>query len=380
MAKRDYYEVLGIERSADEATIKKAYRQMAKKYHPDVNPGDKDAEEKFKEVNEAYSVLSDAQKRARYDQFGFEDNPGMGAGGFDGFSSGFGSGFGFGGLDDLFNMFTGGATGGARRNVPMQGDDIRMNLSLTFEEAAKGCQKEINLSRVEVCDVCGGSGCKAGTKPQTCTRCKGTGVETVISNTAFGRVQRRTECSACRGRGQTISDPCTKCGGNGKIRTTRRRSVNIPAGVDAGNVVNIHGQGNAGENGGPAGDLQLVISIKPHKLFTRSGQDIFVDIPVTFAQAALGAEIDVPTLEKPVKYTIPEGTQPGERFKLKGMGIPYVRSNAKGDLYFTAQVEVPKKLNDSQKAKLRAFEDSTTGREYEKKKSFLEKIKEAFGG
>ncbi|MBR4235364.1 MAG: molecular chaperone DnaJ [Clostridia bacterium] len=377
MAKRDYYEVLGVERGADDAAIKKAYRQLAKKYHPDVNPGDKDAEEKFKEVNEAYSVLSDPQKRSRYDQFGSEDSPT--ASGFEGFS-GFGGFGGFGGIDDLFNMFTGGGSASQRRNVPMQGDDIRMNINLTFEEAAKGCVKDINLSRIEVCDMCKGTGCKAGSKPQTCNRCKGTGVETVISNTAFGRVQRRVECQACRGRGQTISDPCPKCGGNGKIRTTKRRSVNIPAGVDDGNVVNVHGQGHAGENGGPAGDLQLVINLKPHKLFTRRGADLFIEIPISFTQAALGAEIDVPTLEKPVKQKIPEGTQSGEQFRVRGMGIPYVRSANKGDLYVTVKVEVPKKLTDKQKEILRIFDESTTGREYEQKKSFLNKIKEAFGG
>ena len=378
MAKRDYYEVLGIERSADDAAIKKAYRQMAKKYHPDMNPGNKEAEEKFKEVNEAYSVLSDPQKRSRYDQFGSEEPSAGGGSGFGGFE-GFGGFGGFGGFDDIFNMFTGGATS-QRRNVPMQGDDIRMSITLTFEEAAKGCTKEINLSRVEICDVCGGTGCKAGTKPQTCSRCKGQGVETVISNTAFGRVQRRQECPACRGRGTTISDPCSKCGGNGKIRTTRRRSVNIPAGVDNGKIIIVHGEGNAGENGGPAGDLQLVVTIKPHKLFTRNGADMFVDIPVSFVQAALGADIDVPTLDKPVKYKIPEGTQPGDRFRLKGMGIPYIRSNSKGDLYINIQVEVPKKLTDKQKEILRIFDESTTGKEYEKKRSFINKIKDAFGG
>ena len=376
MAKRDYYEVLGIGRDADDAAIKKAYRQMAKKYHPDVNPGDKDAEEKFKEVNEAYSVLSDAQKRARYDQFGFEEGPGAGAGGFDGFG-GFG---GFGGFEDIFNMFTGGGAGAQRRNVPMQGDDIRMSVSLTFEEAAKGCAKEINLSRIEQCDVCGGTGCKSGSKPQSCTKCHGTGVETVVSNTAFGRVQRRVECSACRGKGQIISDPCPKCGGNGKIRTTKRRSVNIPAGVDDGNVINVHGQGHCGENGGPAGDLQLVINLKPHKLFTRRGSDLFIEIPISFTQAALGSEIDVPTLEKPVKHVVPEGTQPGDQFRIKGMGIPYIRSANKGDLYVTVKVEVPKKLTDKQKEILKIFDESTTGKEYEQKKSFLNKIKEAFGG
>ena len=380
MAKRDYYEVLGIERSADDAAIKKAYRTLAKKYHPDVNPGDKEAEEKFKEVNEAYSVLSDAQKRSRYDQFGSVDGPQGGAGGFDGFGGfgGFGGG-GFGGFEDIFNMFTGGGSS-QRRNVPMQGDDIRMNLILSFEEAAKGCTKDINLSRIEVCDTCKGTGCKEGAKPVTCTRCKGAGVETVISNTAFGRVQRRCECSACRGKGQTISDPCPKCQGSGKIRTTKRHTVNIPAGVDDGNVVNIHGQGHCGENGGPAGDLQLVVSIKPHKLFTRNGADMYIDIPISFTQAALGAEIDVPTLDKPIKHTIPEGTQPGDQFRIKGAGIPYVRSANKGDLYVNIKVEVPRKLNDKQKEILTIFEESMTGKEYDQKKNFLNKIKEAFSG
>ena len=378
LAKRDYYEVLGLERSADDAAIKKAYRTLAKKYHPDVNPGDKDAEEKFKEVNEAYSVLSDAQKRARYDQFGHED-PTQGGGGFGGFE-GFGGGFGgFGGFDDIFNMFTGGATG-ARRNGPVQGEDIRINVSLTFEEAAKGCAKEINLTRTETCDACGGTGAKPGTKPQTCARCKGTGVETVIANTAFGRVQNRRACSACGGKGSTVSDPCPKCNGRGKVRSSRRRSVNIPAGVDEGQIVTVYGQGHAGENGGPAGDLQLFISIKPHKLFSRDGADIYIDVPISFTQAALGTEIDIPTLEKPIKYTIPEGTQPGAQFRIRGMGIPYVRSANKGDLYINVRVEVPKKLTDKQKEILRIFDESTTGKEYEQKRSFFDRVKEAFGG
>jgi len=373
LAKRDYYEVLGIERSADDAAIKKAYRQMAKKYHPDVNPGDKEAEEKFKEVNEAYGVLSDAQKRARYDQFGHEE-PGQG-GGYSGFE-GFGGFGGFGGFDDIINMFTGG--GGARRTGPIQGDDIRMNISLTFEQAAKGCAKEINLVRTEQCDECHGSGAKAGTKPVTCARCHGTGVETVIANTAFGRVQNRRAYSVCGGKGQTVSDPCPKCNGKGKIRTSKRRSVNIPAGVDEGQIVTVYGQGHAGDNGGPAGDLQLLISIKPHKLFTRDGADLFIDVPISFTQAALGAEIDVPTLEKPIKYSIPEGTQPGAQFRVRGMGIPYIRSNNKGDLYINIRVEVPKKLTDKQKEILRIFDESTTGKEYEQKKSFFDRVKEVF--
>ena len=378
MDKRDYYEVLGLERNADDAAIKKAYRTLAKKYHPDVNPGDKDAEEKFKEVNEAYSVLSDAQKRARYDQFGHEDPTGGGSGfgGFEGFGS---FGGGFGGFDDLFNMFTGGASS-SRRNGPVQGDDIRINLSLTFEEAAKGCAKEINLVRTETCDECKGTGAKAGTKPQTCSRCRGTGVETVIANTAFGRVQNRRACSVCGGRGSTISDPCPKCAGKGKVRSSRRRSVNIPAGVDEGQIVTVYGQGHAGENGGPAGDLQLFISIKPHKLFARDGADLYIDVPISFTQAALGCEIDIPTLDKPIKYTIPEGTQPGAQFRVKGMGIPYVKSTNKGDLYINIRVEVPKKLTDKQKEILRIFDESTTGKEYEQKRSFFNRVKEALGG
>ena len=378
MDKRDYYEVLGLERNADDAAIKKAYRTLAKKYHPDVNPGDKDAEEKFKEVNEAYSVLSDAQKRARYDQFGHEDPTGGGSGfgGFEGFG---GFGGGFGGFDDLFNMFTGGASS-SRRNGPVQGDDIRINLSLTFEEAAKGCAKEINLVRTETCDECKGTGAKAGTKPQTCSRCRGTGVETVIANTAFGRVQNRRACSVCGGRGSTISDPCPKCTGKGKVRSSRRRSVNIPAGVDEGQIVTVYGQGHAGENGGPAGDLQLFISIKPHKLFARGGADLYIDVPISFTQAALGCEIDIPTLDKPIKYTIPEGTQPGAQFRVKGMGIPYVKSTNKGDLYINIRVEVPKKLTDKQKEILRIFDESTTGKEYEQKRSFFNRVKEALGG
>ncbi|MBQ3080046.1 MAG: molecular chaperone DnaJ [Clostridia bacterium] len=375
MAKRDYYEVLGVDKNADDAAIKKAYRLMAKKYHPDVNPGDKDAEEKFKEVGEAYGVLSDPQKRARYDQFGHEEpgQSGSGFGGFDGFG-GFG---GFGGLDDLFNMFTGGQTS-ARRNGPVQGDDIRLNVSLTFEEAAKGCAKEINLVRTELCEECKGTGAKAGTKPQTCSRCRGSGVETVVANTAFGRVQNRRACSVCGGKGTTVTDPCQKCGGRGKVRTSRRRSVNIPAGVDEGQIVTVYGQGHAGENGGPSGDLQLFISIKPHKLFTRDGADLYIEVPISFTQAALGAEIDVPTLDKPIKYAIPEGTQPGAQFRVKGLGIPHVRSTNKGDLYINIRVEVPKKLTEKQKEILRIFDESTTGKEYEQKKSFFDRVKDAF--
>ena len=293
MAKRDYYEVLGVERTADEAAIKAAYRKLAKKLHPDVNPGDKDAEEKFKEVNEAYQVLSDPQKRAQYDRFGHQQPGAGGAGGYGDFS-GFG---GFGGFDveDIFSSFFGGGFGGSRarrEQGPVPGADLRYDIAISFEEAAKGCEKEINLVRDE-----------------TCENCKGTG--------------------------QIISDPCPKCNGRGKVRTSKRRTVRIPAGIDNGQIVTIRGQGEPGERGGEAGDLLIVVTVRPHRLFQRNGTDLYLEMPLTFTQAALGCEADVPTLEKPVKYRFPEGTQPGQTFRIRGQGIPSLRGNGRGDLYVT---------------------------------------------
>ena len=381
MAKRDYYEVLGIEKGADDAAIKKAYRQMAKKHHPDVNPGDKEAEERFKEINEAYQVLSDPQKRARYDQFGHEQ-PGAGAGGYGDFSGfgGFGGGgFGFD-MDDIFSSFFGGGGRSARPQGPMRGDDVRYDLTISFEEAANGCEKQINLVHDENCPTCGGSGAKPGTNPQTCTTCNGSGQERVIQQTAFGRIQNVRTCSKCRGTGKIITDPCTKCSGRGKVRTSVRRTVKVPAGIDNGQVLTIRGQGEAGENGGPAGDLLIVVTVRPHKLFKRRDYDLYIDLPLTFTQAALGAEIDVPTLGKPVKYDFPEGTQPGQTFRIKGAGIPYLRGSGKGDLYVNVTVEVPRKMTEKQKDILRQFEATVTGSEYEQKKSFFERVKEAFGG
>ena len=308
--KRDYYEVLGIDKSADEAAIKSAYRKLAKKYHPDVNPGDKTAEEKFKEVNEAYQVLSNPQKKAQYDQFG-HDGPqaGFGGGGFGDFS-GFGGG-GFGGFDDIFNIFTGGGFGGGGRpNGPMRGDDLRYDLTISFEEAAMGCEKDINLVRDEECPTCNGSGAKPGSKVDTCPTCQGSGQERVTTNTPFGRIQNVRTCSRCHGAGKIITEPCTKCHGRGKVRVSKRRTVKVPAGIDNGQVLTIRGQGGLGEHGGPPGDLQIVISVRPHKLFKRREDDLYIEMPLTFTQAALGAELDVPTLTKPVKYRFPEGTQP----------------------------------------------------------------------
>lgn len=376
MAKRDYYEVLGVDKGADDATIKRAFRQLAKKNHPDVNPGDKDAEERFKEINEAYQVLSDPQKRAQYDQFGF-DGPqaGFGQGGYGDFS---GFSGGFGGFDDIFSTIFGGASAGARRNGPVPGDDLRYDLTLSFEEAALGCEKDINLVRDEECPTCHGSGAAPGSKVETCPVCNGSGQERVVSNTPFGRIQNVRTCSRCHGSGKIITEPCPKCKSRGKVRVSKRRTVKIPAGVDNGQVITVRGQGGLGERGGPAGDLLIVISVKPHKLFKRQDDNLYIEIPLTFTQAALGAEVDVPTLGKPVKYRFPEGTQPEQVFCIRGEGVPRLRGGGKGDLYVTATVEIPKKLTEKQKNLLREFEGTATGNQYEKKKTFFDRLKDAF--
>ena len=373
MAKRDYYEVLGVDKNADEAAIKKAYRTLAKKYHPDVNPGDKTAEEKFKEVNEAYSTLSDPQKRAQYDQFG-QDGPQ--ASGFGG--AGFGSDFGgFGGFDDIFSSFFGGGRT-AQNYGPIPGDDLRYDLTISFEEAALGCEKEINLVRDEECETCHGSGAKPGTEAKTCPNCGGSGTERVVTNTAFGRIQTQRTCSRCHGSGKIIDDPCPRCKGRGKVRTAKRRTVKIPAGIDNGQVLTIRGQGGLGERGGQPGNLLIVITVKPHKIFKRRDYDLYLDFPLTLTQAALGAELDIPTLGKPVKFRFPEGTQPGQSFSIRGEGIKRLNGAGKGDLYIKAAVEIPKRLSEKQKDLLRQLDATMTGREYEQKKSFFDRIKDAF--
>ncbi|MCQ2436950.1 MAG: molecular chaperone DnaJ [Clostridia bacterium] len=374
MAKRDYYEVLGVDKSADDAAIKKAYRLAAKKNHPDLNPGDKEAEERFKEVNEAYQVLSNPEKRAQYDRFGHD---GPQASGFGGGYSDFG-GAGFGGFEDIFSTIFGGGMGGNRRNAPMQGDDLRYDLTISFEEAATGCEKEINLIRDEECTTCHGTGAAPGSKVDTCKTCGGSGQERVITNTPFGRMQNVRTCSACRGAGKVIKEYCPKCKGRGKVRVSKRRSVKVPAGIDNGQIMTIRGQGGLGENGGPPGDLQIVVTVKPHKLFKRRDDNLYIELPLTFTQAALGAEVDVPTLNKPVKYRIPEGTQPGQVFCIRGEGIPHIRGNGKGDLYVTVIVEIPKKLTEKQKSLLLEFDGMTTNNQYEKKKNFFDRLKDAF--
>ena len=358
--KRDYYEVLGVSKGASDDEIKKAYRKLAKKYHPDMNPGDKEAEAKFKEVNEAYSVLSDEQKRARYDQFGHAGvDPNYGAGGPGG---GFG-GFDMGDIDlgDIFGSFFGGGGfggfggGGARRNGPQKGESLRANLTITFEEAAFGCEKEINLNRTEECDECHGSGCQPGTTAETCPDCRGTGVVRVQQRTGGFAFSSTAACTRCRGTGKIIHSPCKSCGGSGSVKKSKRITVTIPAGIDDGQAVSLRGQGNAGKNGGPAGDLIVGVRVKPHPQFRRDGTTVLYEQPVTFFQAAMGAELEIPTIDGKVKYTLPAGTQTGTTFRLRGKGIPELRGRGRGDQYVTIRVQVPTSMNAEQKEALRAF-------------------------
>ena len=358
--KRDYYEVLGVSKGASDDEIKKAYRKLAKKYHPDMNPGDKEAEAKFKEVNEAYSVLSDEQKRARYDQFGHAGvDPNYGAGGPGG---GFG-GFDMGDIDlgDIFGSFFGGGGfggfggGGARRNGPQKGESLRANLTITFEEAAFGCEKEINLNRTEECDECHGSGCQPGTTAETCPDCRGTGVVRVQQRTGGFAFSSTAACPRCRGTGKIIHSPCKSCGGSGSVKKSKRITVTIPAGIDDGQAVSLRGQGNAGKNGGPAGDLIVGVRVKPHPQFRRDGTTVLYEQPVTFFQAAMGTELEIPTIDGKVKYTLPAGTQTGTTFRLRGKGIPELRGRGRGDQYVTIRVQVPTSMNAEQKEALRAF-------------------------
>ncbi len=377
-SKRDYYEVLGISKGASDEDIKKAYRQMAKKYHPDLNPGDKEAEAHFKEVNEAYEVLSDAQKKARYDQYGHAGvDPNFGAGGY--------QGYGFDGMDidlgDIFSSFFGG--GGSRRanpNAPRQGADVSASVVISFEEAAKGCKKQVDIRLVDTCPDCRGSGAAKGSTPQTCPVCNGTGQERRQQRTPFGVIQTQSVCSRCRGKGKIIDKPCPTCTGTGQVRKPTSVGINIPAGIADGQVITIRGKGNAGINGGPAGDLEVQVAVRPHPVFEREGYDILCELPLTFTQMALGAEVQVPTLDGPVPYTIREGTQPDEIFRLKGKGFPYINGRGRGDEVVRVTVEVPKNLTSEQKKLLHAFEESLGEKNYQKRRSFFDKLRDAFGG
>lgn len=372
--RRDYYEVLGVSKTATDEELKKAYRTLAKKYHPDMNPGDKDAEQKFKEINEAYGVLSDKEKRARYDQYGhdaFTQGGGDAGGGFGG-GAGFG---GFGGFDfgDIFSSMFGG--GGARRaNAPMEGDDEVARIVLSFEEAVFGCKKEVTYNRVEACSDCGGSGAEKGTKAETCPRCGGRGSITVQQRTALGMMQTSRPCDACRGRGKIINTPCHNCRGSGYVKLTKKLDVSIPAGIDNGQRIVLRGQGSAGRNGGPNGDLIIEVRVRPHAFFERDGDNLYCEVPVSFAEAALGADIQIPTLEGKQTYHIPDGTQPGTQFTLRGKGVANVNTKRKGNLIITVTVEVPKNLTAEQKRILGEFAKSCGDQNNTKRAGFLKKL------
>ncbi len=364
--KRDYYEVLGVDKNASEDEIKKAYRKLAKKYHPDLNPGDKEAEEKFKEANEAYEVLSDAEKKAKYDRFGHAGvDPNYGAGGA-GYGGGFnGQGFDFD-LGDIFSNIFGGGFGGfggfgggsSNPNAPQRGSDTQTSVTISFEEAAKGCEREVQFSRIEVCDECHGSGAAPGSSPKTCPECKGRGQVTSQQRTPFGVIQTQKACSRCGGRGTIIENPCKKCHGAGRIRKPVKITVKIPAGIDDRQIINARGQGNKGVNGGPAGDLRVAINVRPHPIFERDGYNVWVEMHISFAAAALGCALQVPTLDGKVQYNVPAGTQSGDVFKLKGKGIQSLNNRGRGDELVRVIVDVPRNLNDRQKQLLRELDEA----------------------
>ncbi|KYD11607.1 molecular chaperone DnaJ [Heyndrickxia sporothermodurans] len=375
MSKRDYYEVLGLDKNASKEEIKKAYRKLSKKYHPDINK-EADAADKFKEVKEAYEVLSDDQKRDQYDRFGHTD-PNQGFGGFGG-DGDFG---GFGGFEDIFSTFFGG--GSSRRrdpNAPRQGADLQYTMTLTFKEAVFGKETEIEIPREETCDTCHGSGAKPGTQPETCSHCHGSGQINTEQNTPFGKIVNRRVCHYCNGTGKMIKNKCKTCGGTGKVKKRRRINVKIPAGVDDGQQLRVSGQGEPGVNGGPAGDLYVVFHVREHEFFERDGDDIYCEIPITFAQAALGDEIEVPTLHGKVKLKVPAGTQTGTKFRLRGKGVPNVRGYGTGDQHIHVKVITPTKLTDKQKQLLREFSETEGSTPDEHNESFIDKMKKAFKG
>ena len=374
--KRDYYEVLGVEKNASDAEIKKAYRKLAMKYHPDQNPGDKSAEEKFKEVNEAYAVLSDAEKKARYDQYGFAGvdpnfNPNAGNP-----FGGFGGGFGFGDLGDIFgDFFGGGASSSARRNGPSKGQNVVAEIEISFEDAAFGCEREITFGRIEPCATCHGTGCKDGAQPETCAYCHGTGTVRTQQNFMGMTMQSNQPCPKCGGQGKIIKDACSTCRGKGKVRRNKTIRVKVPAGIDNGQSFRVRDEGTAGSNGGPNGDLLVTVRVRKHDIFVRDGANVLCEMPITFAQAALGATIEVPTLDGKVRYNVPEGTQTGTTFRLRGKGIPYVGYKTRGDQFVTVVVETPQKLTQKQKDLLRQFDDGASEETQPKRKSFFDRLK-----
>ena len=375
--KRDFYEVLGVEKGASAEDIKKAYRKAAMKYHPDRNPGDKTAEEKFKEIGEAYEVLSDDDKRARSDQFGHagvDPNFNPGAGGFGG--GGFGGFGGFGDLGDIFGDFFGGGSSRATQNAPRRGENVATRLELTFEEAAFGCEKEVSALRIENCGSCNGTGSADGSV-ETCSNCRGTGQVRTTQNFMGMQMQSTSPCPRCGGKGKVIKTPCNTCKGKGKVRRTQKIRVKVPAGVDEGQSIRVRGEGCVGSNGGPNGDLLVEVLIRDHPIFTRDGVDVLCEVPISFTQAALGAQIQVPTLDGRVSFDIPEGTQTGTTFTLPGKGIPYVGSSRRrGDELFTVVVETPTRLTKEQKELLRQLDGAME--ETPKRKKFFDTLKDFF--
>ncbi len=379
--KRDYYEVLGVEKSASADEIKKAYRKKAKQYHPDLNPGNAEAEAKFKEANEAYEVLSDDQKKARYDQFGHagvDPNYGAGGGGFGGGFGGFGDDIDLG---DIFSSFFGGGGGfggGGRRanpNAPRRGEDLQSTVTISFEEAAKGCKRKVDVNRIDVCAECNGSGAEKGTSPTTCPDCHGSGQVMAQQRTPFGVIQTQRACTRCGGKGKIVENPCQKCRGRGRVSKHSTLEVNIPAGIDDRQILNVRGEGNKGVNGGPSGDLHVNVNVRPHPFFERDGFNVWCEVHVTFVQAALGDTLMVPTLDGKVKYDIPAGTQPGAVYVLKGKGIQNIHTKVRGNQLVRIIVDVPTKLNAEQKDALLKFNESMGGNkpEADDKKGFFGK-------
>ncbi|HHX77590.1 MAG TPA: molecular chaperone DnaJ [Firmicutes bacterium] len=373
MAKKDYYEILGVNRDAGQDEIKKAYRALARKYHPDMNPGDKEAEERFKEVKEAYDVLGDPEKRARYDQFGHAGEEFGFGGGFSPFSQG------FGGFEDIFDFFSGGFSRGPSYG-PERGADLRYDLEISLEDAAFGLETVIKVPRTENCPECKGSGARAGTRPETCPQCGGTGQKKIVRNTALGRFINVQTCDACRGEGRIIKEPCRNCGGRGQVQRESKIEIKIPPGVDTGSKLRVHGEGDKGRRNGPPGDLYVYIHVKPHKFFKREGDDIIFEQPISFVMASLGGEIMVPTIDgKKVKMKIPQGTQPGTSFRLRGKGMPRLRGISRGDMHVFVKVQVPEKLNARLRQALKNLA-AAMGEEIPEEKGFMDKVKDAFGG
>ncbi len=381
--KRDYYEVLGVQKGASDDELKKAYRKQAKKYHPDLNPDNKQAEKSFKEVNEAYEVLSNSDKRQKYDSFGHAGvDPNFNAGGGGGFGGFGGSAGGFSDLGDIFESFFGGGFGSSQRranpNAPRRGTDIHIGLTIDFFEACKGCRKEIKVTRQESCSECSGKGSAKGHDPKTCPDCHGSGQVKVVQRTPLGSISTAKTCPKCSGRGKIIDQPCNKCSGSGRQNTTKTVEVSIPAGIDDGQTLALREQGNGGTNAGPAGDLNVTITVRPDPIFKRDGYDVWCDMPITYYQAVIGDELIVPTIDGKVKYAIPSGTQPGKVFRLKNKGVQHLNGRGRGDQYVSMVVEVPQNLTKEQKDSLKQFENLLTEKQYEKRTGFFDKLKNLF--